>query len=212
MLDESMLEKLESRLEEEFTGYTEVAGGKNYRLRHLKSVRKIALKLAEKVDAELDEKVLEVAALYHDIGRVKDIENGEMNPFKGHEGHDEKGAEIVGEYVSDFVTKEQLEKIEKIIENHHSEPETSEGKIVQDADKIFNVGVNNLWRQFHYSAQNERTLEEGLEYFWNEAVEEYQKLIDNLHFQESRKSAEKRLKKQKQTMKQIQREINAEDI
>jgi putative nucleotidyltransferase with HDIG domain len=181
MLEEDELEELKSRLSEEFSEYTEIAGGKNYRFTHLKETHRIVCKLAESLDVDVDRKVLEVAALYHDIGRSEDIENGEMDPFDGHEGHEKRGEDIVGEYVSDFVTEEQLEKIKKIILNHHSEAETVEGKIVQDADKVSNFGVGNLWRQIHYSAYHERTLEESLEYFWDTAVGQFEDHIKELY-------------------------------
>ncbi|PSH01789.1 MAG: hypothetical protein BRC27_00910, partial [Nanohaloarchaea archaeon SW_10_44_10] len=112
MLEKEEREELKNRLKQKFSDYYEIAGGKNYRFYHLEAVRKLALKLAEKIDEDIDEKVLETAALYHDIGRAEDIEDGEMDPFEGHEGHDERGAEKVGEFISDSVSEEELEKIE----------------------------------------------------------------------------------------------------
>ncbi|MFQ3275624.1 MAG: putative nucleotidyltransferase with HDIG domain [Candidatus Nanohaloarchaea archaeon] len=212
MLEDKEREELKNRLKKEFSDYYEIAGGKNYRFTHLKTVRKIALKLAERISGEPDTEILEVAALYHDIGRAEDIEGGEMDPFEGHEGHEERGAKEVSEFVKDFVSERQLEKVEKIIGNHHSKPETLEGKIVQDADAISNFGVNNLWRQIHYASYYERNLEDSIDYFWNTAVDEYQEKIESMHFQVSKEIAEKRLKRQKKAIKDIEREMEAEDI
>ena len=129
MLEDSELAELKSRLKDEFSGYTEITGGKNYRYHHLNTTRKMVVKLLEELEEDVDEKVLEIAALYHDIGRSEDIENGEMDPIENHEGHAEKGAKIVGDFVSGYVSKKQLRKIKKAIRNHHSNPETIEGKI-----------------------------------------------------------------------------------
>jgi putative nucleotidyltransferase with HDIG domain len=212
MLEDEELEKLKDLLEDEFSDYYEIAGGKNYRHTHLEAVRKIALKLAEKIDADPDLKTLEIAALYHDIGRADDIENGEMNPFEGHEGHAVRGAEKVADLIEDFVSGDQLEKVERIIRNHHSKPETFEGRILQDADDISNIGVNNLWRQIHYASYYERNLGDSINYFWKTAVDEYQEKIDSLHFQVSKEIAKERLERQKKAIKNIEKEMEAEDI
>lgn len=213
-MDEQVEEELKSRLKEEFSNYTEIAGGKNYRYRHLETVLEIVRKLKQKVETgeDIDEKVLEIAALYHDIGRKNDIEDGEMDPFEGHEGHDERGARIVSNYVSEFVTEEQLEKIENIIRNHHSQPETVEGKIVQDADKVSNFGVNNLWRQFHYAAEHERSFDESIEYFWDSAVDRYRKQMEKLNFDYTKKMAENRLENHKEAIKNMEEEMAADDF
>lgn len=212
MLSEEVREELKNRLEEEFSDYYEIAGGRNYRYTHLETVRKIAVKLTEKIEEKPDMKVLEIAALYHDIGRAEDIEDGEMDPFEGHEGHEGRGADRVSEFVADFVSDDQMEKIERIIENHHSEPETLEGRIVQDADSISNFGVNNLWRQIHYASEHGRTLEKSLDYFWNTAVEDYRQKIESMHFPISQKVAEKRLERHRKAVKDIEKEMEAEDI
>lgn len=211
-MDPSVLEDLKSKLKNEFSDYYEVAGGKNYRYTHLITVHSIAEKLVEELEVEVDEKVVEIAALYHDIGRSEDIEDGEMDPFEGHEGHDQRGAEKVKEFVSDHVTEDQLEKIQRVIENHHSEPETVEGKIIQDADKLSNFGVNNLWRQFHYACEHGVELREGIDYFWETAVKEYREIVEEMNFEHTQKVAEKRLERHKEVFESIEKEINAEDV
>ncbi|WEL19466.1 HDIG domain-containing metalloprotein [Candidatus Nanohalococcus occultus] len=103
MLEESRRSKLESRLKEVFSDYRELAGGKNYRYHHLRSSRKYAVKLIETVDEEVDEKAVEIAALFHDIGRSEDIKDGYLDPIKAHEGHAETGERIVEEHIGDLV-------------------------------------------------------------------------------------------------------------
>jgi putative nucleotidyltransferase with HDIG domain len=206
------LEKLKEKLKEEFSGYTETAGGKNYRFQHLETTHRLVCKLGDKLDVDVDRKVLEISALYHDIGRIQDIEDGEMDPFEGHEGHAERGAEVVEDYISELVSEQQLEKIREVIGNHHSEASTIEGEIVQDADKVSNFGVFNLWRQIHYASQHGRTLKESLDYFWSTAVNDFEEHIEEMHFEETEQLAKKRLEKHKEAITEMEREINAEDL
>lgn len=211
-MEASTTEELKSILKEEFSDYTEIAGGKNYRYTHLITVHKTVKKLEDKLELDVDSKVLEISALFHDIGRLEDIENGEMDPMEGHEGHAERGSEKVGEFVSEYVTDKQLDKIKKVIRNHHSEAETVEGKIVQDADDLSNFGPSNIWRQFHYACQNGIELREGIEYFWSTAVKDYEEIIEEMYFEHTREVARKRLEKHKDIFETIEAETNAEDI
>ena len=85
-------------------------------------------------------------------------------------------------------------------------------RFLQDCDKISNFGVSNLWRQFNYATNNELSMYESLEYFWDTAVEEFEEQIQNLHFEKSKDIAGKRLEKHKEAVSQIQREMDAEDF
>ncbi|MFB6182679.1 MAG: HD domain-containing protein [Candidatus Nanohaloarchaea archaeon] len=215
MLEKRIVEELKQDLKQVFSDYYEAAGGKNFRYHHLVRTHKHVKKLMEKEEVrqkDFDEEVVEVAALFHDIGRKEDIEDGYLDPLEMHEGHAEKGAEIVSEYVSEYLSENQLKKVEEVIRNHHSEPETVEGMILQDCDALSNFGVNNLWRMIHYSAENERTLEGGIRYFWNEAVEEYQEKLEDFNFDVTRRVAEKRITDHQEAIRTIEEEINAEDI
>lgn len=211
-LNEEDLKILKERVKAEFSDYKEIAGGKNYRYKHLKTTHKMVKKINEEIEEETDSKILEIAALFHDIGRIHDIEDGVMDPFEGHAGHAERGAETVEDFIQDKVTHEELQKIKKIILNHHSEAETIEGMIVQDADKISNFGVSNLWRQIHYASQHELEIEESITYFWAEAIDDYQTRIDNMYFEFSKKVAENRLNHHKEAVSRIEDELNADDF
>jgi len=214
MLEQSKLEELRNLLKQEFSDYYEKSGGKNYRFYHLKSTRKHVKKIMSYEfleNKEFDEEVVEVAALFHDIGRREDIEDGEMDPFEGHEGHAEAGAEIVGEFVDDFMNEKQVDKIEKIVGNHHSEPETVEGKIIQDADLLTNYGVSDLWRMIHYSSEEERTMQDAFEYFWDTHVPRYLNKLDEFHFKASRRWARKRMNEHQKTLNSMESEFHAED-
>jgi putative nucleotidyltransferase with HDIG domain len=212
MLSEEEVETLKERLKEEFSDYTEKAGGKNFRYHHLTSVHDYALEIADSIDEEVDLTVLQAAALFHDIGRKEDIEDGYMDPFEGHEGHDERGAELVSEYIDDILDEEQVERVEKIIRNHHSEPETLEGRVLQDADHLYSYGVHDLWRMIHYSAQTEREIDELPEYFWEELVPQRAEELETFNFDKTREVAEKRLIRYQEAVRQFRDEIDAEDF
>lgn len=213
-MEEEKLEELKSRLKQVFSDYYEEAGGWEYRYHHLVRARRYAEKLVEAADLEdeVDQEVVEFAALFHDIGRKEDIEDGHLDPMETREGHAETGAEIVEEHVADLVSPKKLEKIETVIRNHHSEPETVEGKIVQDADDLGKFSSIDLWRLVHYASDNERTLEETFEYFHNELAPDNEQIIDELYLEKSKEVAEERLEKYRQTMKQMEEEALGDDI
>lgn len=214
MLKEEKLEELKSELRKAFSDYYEEAGGWEYRYHHLLRVRRYALRIMEEEElkSEVDPVVLEVAALFHDIGRKEDIEKNYLDPMKTKDGHDEAGAELVEEHVSGLVSQEQLEKIEKVIENHHSEPEMIETKIVQDADDLGKFSSIDLWRLIHYASDNERTLPETVEYFQDELEPENRDLLERLHFQTSLEAAEERLDEYSETIERMRKESLGEDI
>lgn len=215
MFTEDEREELKSILADQFPDFYELAGGKNYRYHHLLRVHRYALKLMEHDELrgeEFDPEVVEAAALFHDVGRKEDIEDGYMDPFEGHDGHPERGAEKVGELLEEFLSDAQVEKVETVIRNHHSEPETAEGKLLQDADSLGIFGVMNIWRMVHYSADNERTLEEMFGYFWGSALEDYAGRLENLHFDVTRRTARKRLAKYQRLVSDMEQEHSGSDI
>lgn len=212
MLEEADRKELESRLKQVFSDYRELAGGKNYRYHHLVSARKYALELIEHVDKNVDEEAVEIAALFHDIGRSEDIEDGYLDPIEAHEGHAETGESIVEDHIGDLLDSETLEKVEQAIGNHHSEPESVEDKIVHDSDLLFKFGVHSLWRKIHYSSQNGETLPEALEYLNQTEFGRMESWLDELHLERSREVAEKRLEDLKDAVEKIEIEMEGKDI
>lgn len=214
-LTEEEFEELKERLRQEFSGYYEKAGGKDYRFFHLKFVYNAVQRLAEKEEIsglDFDRRVLEVAALFHDIGRSEDIEEGFMDPFEGHEGHAERGSEIVEEYTSDFVSNNRLKKIEEVIRNHHSNPETVEGEILQDADELAKYGVSDIWRMVHYASEEDMDIEEGFENFRNTLKPRLEEGLEEFNFNVSKKIAKSRMRKQVDFIDRMEKEMFAEDF
>lgn len=212
MLEEEQVEQLKEVLKQEFSDYYELGGGVNYRFHHLVSTLEHSRKIVEKEGMELDEEVLDVASLFHDIGRKEDIEDGHLDPMDTHKGHSGKGEEIVAEYIEDYLNPDQISKVEKIIGNHHAEPETVEGKVLQDADLLTNYGVKDLWRMIHYSSDKKRSMDEAFEYFWQTHLPRYIEDLEKFHFTVSRSLAKDRALRHQRTIRDMEKEDQARDI
>lgn len=214
-LTQEEYDKLDKRLHSEFSDYREMAGGYEYRYHHLIRVHRYVKKLMNKPEIrekDFDEKVVEVAALFHDIGRKEDIEDGYLDPIDAHEGHGETGGKIVDEFIEDVLTKDQLEKVKQVITNHHHKPKLVETRIVRDADRLGLFGVMNFWRMSHYASDKELILEDQIQYFWGDGMEQREEKLEKLNFDVSRKIAEKRFEYFKQVMERIEVEHEGEDI
>ena len=214
-MENRKLGELRERIEDAFSDYYEKAGGWEYRQHHLKRTKKYAEKLMDSDEIEqknFDPEAVRIAALFHDIGRKEDIDDGELDPMAKHEEHAGKGAEIIEDEIGDMVKDERLELIRQIVENHHSEPELVETMIVQDADDLGKFSTIDIWRLVHYAAENQRTLKETFDYFFNELKPQNEQLIEQMNFEASKKAARKRLKRYTETMKTMRKEAEGEDI
>ena len=214
-MGEDIVDQLKQRIKEAFSEYYEHAGGKNFRYYHLEAVHRYVKQLMQKEEIQeldFDKEVVEIAALLHDIGRSEDIEDGYMDPFEGHEGHAEKGAEILEDHVGDLIDEETLEKVEKVIRNHHSEAETVEGKILQDADDLFKYGVHDMWRMFHYASDEERPIDGTFTYFRNQLHGELQDGLNDFYFEITRETAKNRMQKQELVISMMDTHLKGRDI
>lgn len=215
MVTDEEIEDLKSKLKEEFSDYYELGGGKNYRYHHLKRTHLYVKKMMKRDEIEgldFDSEVVEVAALFHDIGRKDDIEDGYLDPSDEDKEHAERGAKMVSDYIEEVLKPQQVKKVEKVIRNHHSNPETTEGMIVQDCDALSNFGINNLWRMIHYSSEKERTIDEAFEYFWDKAIEAYRNKLQDFNLDVSKKIAKKRIVSHQKVILEMEEEVNADDI
>ncbi len=209
---EEEIQVLKERIEDLFSDYVEMAGGKNYRYHHSIYVSNIAEKLIENLEVNADRKCVLAGALLHDVGRSKDIEDGYLDPIECNEGHGERGVDLVDELAGDLFSDEMIDRLEEIVKNHHSSPETVEGKIVQDADQLDWYGLFDLWRMFHFACQNERSFEESKDYFWEHAVHRFEDQLNEFNFELTKKWAEFRLQRMKNNFRRLCDEIEAEDF
>lgn len=117
---------------------------------HVERVRKLALKIGRIEGADL--RVVEVAALLHDIGRR------EEDLSKGLVCHAEKSVEKSRKLLAKYkFTKKDTENILHSILSHRfrnsHEPQTIEAKVLFDADKLDSIGAIGLGRTFQFAGE-----------------------------------------------------------
>jgi len=139
-------------LKEKIKHYFEKAGSHSFG--HTERVYNIAIRIANSEEADLS--IVKTAALLHDIGRNKE-ENGEI------ECHAEDGAEIAKEILggTEF-PKDKISSVIECIKKHRYskglDAETTEEKIIQDADRLDALGAICIARVFHYNGKKGRPI------------------------------------------------------
>jgi uncharacterized protein len=112
---------------------------------HAKRVRDLSIRLANEWNRTIDRGVLSAAAWLHDIGRPLE-RSGEI------EHHDKWAAIEVGDLLgTEAVTADRIDAIKHCIRTHSirsssPEPETSEAKLLFDADKLEATGAVGIIR------------------------------------------------------------------
>ena len=119
--------------------------------RVLKNARAIA---ADEPDVDMD--VLEAAALLHDIGRPAQLEDPSVD-------HALYGAELAYDFLlSHGFAADFAERVRHCVRAHRfrrsCEPETTEAKILFDADKLDVTGAIGVARTLLYQGQTDRPL------------------------------------------------------
>ncbi|MBD3263032.1 HD domain-containing protein [Candidatus Woesearchaeota archaeon] len=123
---------------------------------HVQSVRKFAIELAKKLNADIE--IVDMAALLHDIGRVR----------YSHEDHEKTSAEDSEKILKELdYPNEFIKKVIRAVLTHRGsalpEPETTEEKIVACADAMSHF--DNLLTLFYvYMRDFEKTPEEAREW------------------------------------------------
>lgn len=131
---------------------------------HLERVRKHALAIAIHVDdskdIRIDYRALSLAALLHDIEQ----------PYTDKRNHAELSAKKAGNILHSLgYTSRMIEKVQDIIREHSSEdgnpPQTWEGKILFDADKLDGLGKIGVERVFALCSQMGLSEEETIDWY-----------------------------------------------
>lgn len=147
---------------------------------HTLRVRRNALRVAES-EPGCDKLTVELAALLHDADDYKLFRtenNANARAFLEREG----------------VAPETVERICAAINavsfsrNRGRRPETPEGKIVQDADRLDAMGAVGVARCFAYGGEHGRPMEESIAHFHEKLL----LLRDGLNTESARRLAEKR--------------------
>lgn len=169
---------------------------------HVRRVLNLCLNIGKSLDANIV--VLRIAALLHDIGRLKEKDN----TLKGNH------AEISANLASDFLNSNELKLSQKDLENilhcirAHSfsskiTPQTLEAKILSDADKLDAIGAIGLYRTIGYTLENKGNINDVIKHLEDKIL----KIKDLLFLEISNVIAEKRHKIIKAFYKEIKEEI-----
>ena len=117
---------------------------------HTERVYKLCLRIGRKERADLD--VLRFAALLHDIGREQEDRSN------GRTCHAKKGAVLARKILrKNGVDEERTAKIVRCIETHRYRgrtiPDSLEGRILFDADKLDSIGAVGIGRAFQFAGE-----------------------------------------------------------
>ncbi len=149
---------------------------------HVARVRRYAWLIVDNEGLNIDETVLELAVLLHDIGRRIGEPHAYYSALLARSILAEKG-----------VPANKIEKITNAILYHsfsyarrnNIEPLSDEAKVLSDADKLDALGVVGLVRVFLFGAEHNRGFEDSIKHF----REKIFRLKDLMHYQYSRRLA-----------------------
>ncbi|HVZ75681.1 MAG TPA: HD domain-containing protein [Candidatus Paceibacterota bacterium] len=214
---ENQVTKLETKVKELLGGE-----GTGHDWYHIKQVRDMALRIAESEGG--DKELIELAALAHDIGDHK---------FHASE---EEGEEKTRSVLAECgIPSDMIEKIMGIVHNVSYKGPASqnnmtslEGKIVQDADRLYALGAIGIARTFAYGGSKHRPLYDpdakpdlskgGEEYYKHPAESTinhfYEKLLlvkDRMNTATAKRIAEHRHQYMEDFLKQFYKEWEAKD-
>lgn len=128
---------------------------------HIERVRNLALHIGRKENADI--KILEIAALLHDIGRKDEIKS------KGLICHAEHGAGLAEGILKKCKLNDKIiDEIKHCIICHRNRnshiPETKEAKVLYDADKLDSIGAVGIARTFLFAGDaGSKNLYTGIE-------------------------------------------------
>ena len=147
---------------------------------HSIRVYKNALVILDKEPA-CDKTVVLLAAILHDADDHKlcnNVNNENTRAFLARKG------------ISDDLIEEIVRTINSVSfsKNRGKRPETLEGKIVQDADRLDAMGAIGIARTFAYGGEHGRSIEESVQHFYDKLL----LLKDELNTETAKEIAEKR--------------------
>ncbi len=168
---------------------------------HTQRVYNLCMHIGKKENADLE--VLKLAALLHDIARLKeDKSNGEIC-------HAEKGSEIAKEILQKYdFNNEIIENVSHCIRSHRFRgnvlSKTKEAKVLFDADKLDSIGAVGIGRSFLFAGEvgaklhdkNVNTAKDAVytkdDTAYREFVVKLEKIKDRILTEEGKRLAEER--------------------
>ena len=162
--------------------------------KHTMRVYHNALKIAQNEECDLF--VVELSALLHDVD--------------DHKLFDSKDNENARSLLSDNeVDPETIERICSVInsvsfsKNRGKRPDTIEGKIVQDADRLDAIGAIGIARTFSYGGKHGRSIEDSVSHFYDKLL----LLKDELNTKTAIEIAEERHKFMESFIEELNEEL-----
>ncbi len=166
---------------------------------HVERVAKIALRLADECDNEVDVEALEIAAYLHDIARFSS---------EGGRNHAEASAKVAETLLKALgYPEERVRKVMDAVMSHSyssgRKPITAEGKILSDADKLDALGAVGIVRVFMFSGEMGRSLDDSLKHFREKIL----KLPELMWTEAGRSEAAVRVAFVKEFLKRLEAEL-----
>lgn len=190
-----------------------------HELKHTERVYNMAMHIGKKEKADLT--VISLAAILHDIARKEqDESNGKID-------HAERGAFLAREILDRHgIDKNIIDNVVHCIESHRYRknkiPQTTEAKVIYDADKLDSIGAIGIGRAFSFAGHigakvhdKNVNLDKNSEYTQEDtAYREYLvKLInikDKMMTNEGRRISEERHNFMEQFFNRINKEVEGE--
>jgi len=149
---------------------------------HIQRVCSLSMKIAEKESCTVEEFPLMLSCLLHDIARYG----------KGTD-HALESAVVAEEILRMAgIEEDVVRKVRDAISSHSysskRKPESCEGMVLSDADKVDALGAIGIARVFEYSGENGRTLKESVDHFREKIL----KLPEMMYTEEGKKLARER--------------------
>lgn len=147
---------------------------------HSIRVYKNAIKIAEKEPGS-DLLVVSLASLLHDVDDHKIFKN---------RNNENARSFLSDKCISDEITEKIISVINSVSfsKNRGKRPETIEGRIVQDADRLDAIGAIGIARTFAYGGEHGRSIEESIQHFYDKLL----LLKDELNTDTAKEIADKR--------------------
>ena len=188
----------ESRIERAIDYITKLfqGNGDGHDLAHSLRVYHNAMMIAE-MEGQGEEEVIALSALLHDCDDHKLFHtenNANARSFLQEEGLSEGRMEEICRNINSVSFSKNRGKV----------PETIEGKIVQDADRLEAIGAIGIARCFQFGGRHGRSLENSIEHFYDKLL----LVSKELNTPSARKMAEKRDKLMQDFLKEWGEEMN----
>ncbi len=156
---------------------------------HVERVYNTSVRIGKKLNANL--KVLKIAALLHDVGRIYEKED------RLKRNHAEISAEKAVKFLASHkfgLIQEDLDNIAHCIKSHsfsnNSTPYILEAKILSDADKLDALGAIGIFRTIGFNLENKGNITQIIEHLENKIL----KLKKQMSLDYSKKLAKERHK------------------